>query len=127
MVGYRNISHVLHNIRLNTGYLAFYIRLDGSQTWKIPDIRSILNLTFNQIVSQKNGLIKQLLRDVDWGGLDLLLVDTPPGSLSRYARPDEPATLKKFEDPDLNPISNHGVENADLNPVQLNMIMITFL
>ena len=30
------------------------------------------------------GLIKQLLRDVDWGGLDLLLVDTPPGTTDEH-------------------------------------------
>ena len=59
------------------------------QNEKIPDNLSILNLTFDHNVLQKNGLIKQLLRDVDWGGLDLLLVDTPPGSLSR-TRPYEP-------------------------------------
>ena len=31
-----------------------------------------------------SGLIKQLLRDVDWGGLDLLLVDTPPGTTDEH-------------------------------------------
>ena len=28
---------------------------------------------------KKNGLIKHLLRDLDWGNLDFLLVDTQPG------------------------------------------------
>lgn len=28
---------------------------------------------------KKNGMIKQFLGEVDWGSLDYLLIDTPPG------------------------------------------------
>jgi len=33
---------------------------------------------------KKNGLIKQFLRDVDWGELESLLVDTPPGTSDEH-------------------------------------------
>lgn len=33
---------------------------------------------------KKNGMIKQFLRDVEWGPLDLLLVDTPPGTSDEH-------------------------------------------
>ncbi|XP_076323296.1 NUBP iron-sulfur cluster assembly factor 1 [Tachypleus tridentatus] len=33
---------------------------------------------------KKNGLIKQFLRDVDWGDLDYLLIDTPPGTSDEH-------------------------------------------
>ena len=33
---------------------------------------------------RKNGLIKQFLADVDWGELDFLLVDTPPGTSDEH-------------------------------------------
>ena len=33
---------------------------------------------------KKNGLIKQFLRDVDWGEMDCLLVDTPPGTSDEH-------------------------------------------
>ena len=33
---------------------------------------------------KKNGMIKQFLKDVDWGTLDFLLVDTPPGTSDEH-------------------------------------------
>lgn len=33
---------------------------------------------------KKNGLIKQFLKDVDWGDLDYLLLDTPPGTSDEH-------------------------------------------
>ncbi|KAI9103195.1 essential iron-sulfur cluster binding protein localized in the cytoplasm [Phlyctochytrium arcticum] len=33
---------------------------------------------------KKNGIIKQFLKDVDWGQLDFLIVDTPPGTSDEH-------------------------------------------
>lgn len=33
---------------------------------------------------RKNGLIKQFLSDVDWGDLDYLIIDTPPGTSDEH-------------------------------------------
>ena len=33
---------------------------------------------------KKNGLIKQFLKDVEWGDLDFLIVDTPPGTSDEH-------------------------------------------
>jgi len=34
--------------------------------------------------AKKNGMIKRFLKDVEWGDLDLLLVDTPPGTSDEH-------------------------------------------
>ncbi|CAI4223190.1 unnamed protein product [Auanema sp. JU1783] len=34
--------------------------------------------------ARKNGMIKQFLQDVDWGELDYLLIDTPPGTSDEH-------------------------------------------
>eukprot|EP00959_Pyramimonas_sp_CCMP1952_P088892 1860047-Pyramimonas_sp.AAC.1 len=33
---------------------------------------------------RKNGLIKQFMKDVNWGDLDYLIIDTPPGNPTVY-------------------------------------------
>lgn len=33
---------------------------------------------------KKNGIIKQFLRDVDWGKIDFMLIDTPPGTSDEH-------------------------------------------
>ncbi|KAL1922019.1 uncharacterized protein VTP21DRAFT_10661 [Calcarisporiella thermophila] len=50
---------------------------------------------------KKNGLIKQFLKDVEWGPLDFLLVDTPPGTS------DEHLSIAQF-------LKDSGVDGAVL-------------
>jgi Mrp family chromosome partitioning ATPase len=50
---------------------------------------------------KKNGLIKKFLKDVEWGDLDFLLVDTPPGTS------DEHLSVNSF-------LKESGIEGAVL-------------
>jgi Mrp family chromosome partitioning ATPase len=46
-----------------------------------PHLTSTPHLTSRHLLS---GLIKQFLTDVDWGTLDYLIVDTPPGTSDEH-------------------------------------------
>ena len=44
----------------------------------------LFNIQFSRRGPKKNGLIKQFLTDVDWGELDYLVIDTPPGTSDEH-------------------------------------------
>ena len=46
---------------------------------------------------RKNGLIKQFLRDVDWGPLDFLVVDAPPGTSDEHITIAQARALTSFQ------------------------------
>ncbi len=54
---------------------------------------------------QKTGTIKQLIADVDWGDLDVLIIDNPPGT------GDEPLTVLQTI-PDINAVVMVSTPNA---------------
>lgn len=47
---------------------------------------------------KKNAMIKQFLNDVNWGELDYLIIDTPPGTSDEHISVVE--CLKNFHHPD---------------------------
>ena len=47
---------------------------------------------------RKNGLIKQFLTDVDWGTLDYLIVDTPPGTSDEHISTVQVLRLNDMQD-----------------------------
>lgn len=69
---------------------------DSAEGWCpifIRDNLSLMSIAFltenrNEAViwrgARKNALIKQFLKDVDWGSLDFLLIDTPPGTSDEH-------------------------------------------
>lgn len=76
--------------RFNTFISTKYINIIFSQY--VDDNLSVMSIGFllaspdDAVIwrgPKKNGMIKQFLSEVDWGNLDYLLMDTPPGKL-RY-------------------------------------------
>lgn len=76
----------------NTGWEPVSVQPNLSVT----SVGFLLNDTSQAMIwrgPNKNGLIKQFVRDVDWGTLDYLIIDTPPGttdehlSITSYLKP----------------------------------------
>ncbi|KAK8374274.1 hypothetical protein O3P69_012795, partial [Scylla paramamosain] len=58
-----------------------------SDNLAVMSIGFLLNSADDAVIwrgPKKNGMIKQFLRDVDWGALDYLVVDTPPGTSDEH-------------------------------------------
>lgn len=70
------LNPVLYNENLKIMSIGFLLpRLDDAVIWRGP---------------MKYGVIKQFLKDVDWGDLDYLIVDSPPGT------GDEPLSITQL-------------------------------
>lgn len=76
-----NIQPVVHSSNLKVMSMAFFLRQDSDAViWRGP---------------LKGVLIKQFIKDVDWGKLDYLIIDAPPGT------GDEPLSVAQLiEDAD---------------------------
>jgi Mrp family chromosome partitioning ATPase len=67
----------------NSGWSPVYI----SDTLSVMSIGFMLPSLDEAVIwrgPKKNGLIKQFLRDVSWGELDFLIIDTPPGTSDEH-------------------------------------------
>jgi Mrp family chromosome partitioning ATPase len=76
-----NLQPVIHSSNLKVMSMAFFLRQDSDAViWRGP---------------LKGVLIKQFIKDVDWGKLDYLIIDAPPGT------GDEPLSVAQLiEDAD---------------------------
>ena len=79
--GQENIQPVIHSSNLKVMSMAFFLRQNSDAViWRGPI---------------KGVLIKQFIKDVDWGKLDYLIIDAPPGT------GDEPLSVAQLiEDAD---------------------------
>lgn len=67
----------------NSGWCPVYV----SDNLAVMSIGFLLSNPDDAIIwrgPKKNGMIKQFLKDVDWGDLDFLIVDTPPGTSDEH-------------------------------------------
>jgi Mrp family chromosome partitioning ATPase len=63
------------------------IRHDGNDNLAVMSVQFMLPNRDDAVIwrgPKKNGLIKKFLKDVEWGELDYLIVDTPPGTSDEH-------------------------------------------
>ncbi|CAM9012642.1 hypothetical protein WICANDRAFT_25692 [Wickerhamomyces anomalus NRRL Y-366-8] len=82
----------------SNGWVPVYI--DSSKRLSIMSLGFLLNNRGNSVVwrgPKKTAMIKQFIKDVYWGDLDYLLIDTPPGTSDEHISIAEEL---KFANPD---------------------------
>ena len=75
--------------------MAFVVEPDRALTWREP-----ADAGFVWRGAQERGALREFLSDVAWGDLDVLLVDLPPGQVTRsdgYTRFSKAARLTMFQ------------------------------
>ena len=98
LLGESNTANTIHTT--STGWSPVW----ASDTLAVMSIQFMLPDQDSAVIwrgPKKNGLIKRFLKDVEWGDLDLLVVDTPPGTS------DEHLSVNSF-------LSASGVDGAIL-------------
>ncbi|KAJ1453505.1 P-loop containing nucleoside triphosphate hydrolase protein [Pelagophyceae sp. CCMP2097] len=71
----------------SSGWSPVYVDVDGAGGLGVMSVGFMLPDDDNAVIwrgPRKNGLIKQFLTDVDWGDLDFLIIDTPPGTSDEH-------------------------------------------
>ncbi|ODV63068.1 Fe-S cluster-binding ATPase [Ascoidea rubescens DSM 1968] len=76
-----NLNETIHSS--NSGWSPIYID-DNLSTMSIAFMLPNPDSAIIWRGAKKNGLIKQFLKDVDWGYLDYLIIDTPPGTSDEH-------------------------------------------
>ena len=74
-------GHEVH--RSNSGWSPVYV----SDNLAIMSVGFLLNNSDDAVIwrgPRKSGLIKQFLKDTEWGPIDFLIVDTPPGTSDEH-------------------------------------------
>jgi Mrp family chromosome partitioning ATPase len=74
---------VLVNENLSVMSIAFLLpNKECAVMWR--GVSYDVNYNFYDLGPKKNALIKQFLTEVDWGELDYLVIDTPPGTSDEH-------------------------------------------
>ena len=74
-------GHEVH--RSNSGWSPVYV----SDNLAVMSVGFLLNNSDDAVIwrgPRKSGLIKQFLKDTEWGPIDFLIVDTPPGTSDEH-------------------------------------------
>lgn len=106
-----------HNIYQSAeGWLPVPVETNGTGSLKVISMGFLLDTRGTSVVwrgPKKTSMIRQFIKDVTWGELDYLLIDTPPGTSDEHISIAEEL---RFSDPDgaIVVTTPQGVATADV-------------